>query len=287
MKLCTFAKDGGTRLGLVRDGQVVDLATAFPDAPRDMIALIAGWSRWGDALRALERQAPSGVPLADARLVAPIARPGKVLAIGLNYADHIAESRFDTPTEQVWFCKQPTSINGPYDPIQVPKVSTMIDYEAEMVAVIGEGGRHISRADAPGAIFGYMAGNDVSVRDWQRHTPQWMLGKSFDTHGPIGPWITTADEVGDPHTLDIKCVVNGEVRQNSNTGHLVFDTFAQVEHLSKAMTLEPGDLIFTGTPGGVGLAMKPPSFLKPGDRVRVELSRLGAIEAEMVAESAA
>ena len=251
MKLCTYAHAGETRLGMVCNDQVVDLAAAFPDAPREMIALISNWDRWVDPFRALERQSPSGRPIAGLRLLAPIPRPGKVLAIGLNYADHIAESRFDTPTEQTWFCKQPTSINGPFDPIEAPKVSKMIDYEGEMVAVIGRRGRHISRADAPAAIFGYMAGNDVSVRDWQRHTPQWMLGKSFDTHAPIGPWITTSDEVGDPHALDIRCLVNGDLRQNSNTQNLVFDTFAQVEQLSKAMTLEPGDLIFTGTPEGV------------------------------------
>jgi ureidoglycolate lyase len=287
MKLCTFADAGGTRLGLVRDGQVVDLAAAFPDAPREMVALIARWERWADPIRALDRQAPAGRPLSEARLVAPIARPGKVLAIGLNYADHIAESGLDTPTEQAWFCKQPTSVNGPFDPIQMPRVSREIDYEAEMVAVIGKGGRHIAKADAPAAIFGYMAGNDVSVRDWQRQSQQWMLGKSFDTHAPTGPWITTADEVDDPHALDIRCLVNGEVRQSSNTRNLVFDTFDLVEHVSKAMTLEAGDLIFTGTPGGVGAAMTPPRFLAAGDRVRVEMSRLGAIEAVMADEDIA
>jgi ureidoglycolate lyase len=154
------------------------------------------------------------------------------------------------------------------------------------VAVIGSGGRHIAKAAASDAVFGYMCGNDVSVRDWQRHTPQWMLGKSFDTHAPVGPWITTADEVGDPHALDIRCSVNGDVRQQSNTCNLVFDTFDQIAHVSQAMTLEPGDLIFTGTPGGVGAAMKPPSFLKAGDRVRVEIERLGVIEGVMTAEDA-
>ena len=249
-----------------------------------MIALIEKWERWGDFIRVMEKHDPKGHFLADVKLLPPILAPRKVLAIGLNYADHIAESRFDAPTEQVWFCKQPTTVNGPFDPIEIPKVSTMIDYEAEMVAVIGRGGRHITKADAPDVVFGYMAGNDVSVRDWQRHTPQWMLGKSFDTHAPIGPWITTADEVGDPHDLDINCQVNGETRQSSNTRQLVFNTFDQIEHVSKAMTLLAGDLIFTGTPGGVGAAMKPPRFLAPGDRVRVEISKLGAIEGEMAAE---
>ena len=139
-------------------------------------------------------------------------------------------------------------------------------------------------AEAAKAIFGYCCGNDVSERTWQWQTPQWVLGKSFDTHAPIGPWITTADELSDPHTLDIKCIVNGQTRQSSNTKHLVFNVFDQIEHLSKVMTLYPGDLIFTGTPGGVGAAMKPSQFLKPGDRVRVEIEALGAIEARCVAE---
>jgi ureidoglycolate lyase len=286
MKLCTFAFGGETRLGLVRDDRVIDLALGLPDAPLDMVDLIRGWDRWRDGARALEREAPSGHRLDDIKLLAPILRPRKILAIGLNYADHIAESRFDTPTEQVWFCKQPTSVNGPFDAIEIPSVSSMIDYEAEMVAVIGVESRHISKEDAAAAVFGYTVGNDVSVRDWQRHTPQWMLGKSFDTHAPIGPWITTADEVGDPHALDIECRVNGEVRQSSNTKHLVFDTFDQIAHVSKAMTLEVGDLIFTGTPGGVGAAMKPPQFLQSGDRVRVAISKLGAIEGSMAPEMA-
>ncbi len=201
------------------------------------------------------------------------------MAIGLNYADHVKETGREMPKEQVWFCKQPTAVNGPFDPIQIPKVSTSVDWEAEMVVVIGKGGRHITKDAAPDQVFGYCCGNDVSARDWQNKTPQWILGKSFDTHAPFGPWITTADEVGDPHTLDIKCVVNGETRQSSNTCNLIFKVWDQLAELSKVMTLEPGDLIFTGTAGGVGMAMKPPLFLKDGDRVRVEIEKLGAIEA--------
>jgi 2-keto-4-pentenoate hydratase/2-oxohepta-3-ene-1,7-dioic acid hydratase in catechol pathway len=286
MKLCTFVIAGETRLGLVRDDRVLDLTATLPDAPRDMIGLITEWRRWAEPVGQVERGSTSGWPIADVVLLAPIPQPRKVLAIGLNYADHIAESGMETPQDQLWFCKQPTSVNGPFDPIEIPKVSDMIDYEAELVAVVGSRGRHIAKADAPAAIFGYMVGNDVSVRDWQRRTPQWMLGKSFDTHAPVGPWITTSDEVGDPHALDIRCLVNDEVRQDSNTRHLVFDVFAQVEHLSKVMTLEPGDLIFTGTPGGVGLAMDPPRYLAEGDRVRVEIARLGAIEGRFVREAA-
>ena len=146
--------------------------------------------------------------------------------------------------------------------------------------------KHVPKESAADVVFGYCAGNDVSVRDWQMQTTQWVLGKSFDTHAPIGPWIVTADEIGDPHTMGIRCFVNGERRQNSNTENLVFNVYDQIAHLSRAMTLEPGDIIFTGTPGGVGLAMQPPQWLKAGDKVRVEIDRIGSIEAEMQPERA-
>jgi 2-keto-4-pentenoate hydratase/2-oxohepta-3-ene-1,7-dioic acid hydratase in catechol pathway len=249
-----------------------------------MLDLIARWSSLESALRQLSSRREGALPLSRVKLLAPIPRPGKILAIGLNYADHIREMKHEMPTRQVWFCKHTTAVNAPFDPIQIPKVSTMIDYEVEMVAIIGRGGRHISREDAPSAVFGYCTGNDVSVRDWQTYTPQWMLGKSFDTHAPFGPWITTADEIGDPHSLGVRCFVNGGKRQESNTSNFVFTLWDQIAYLSQAMTLESGDLIFTGTPGGVGAAMNPPSFLKPGDKVRAEIDRLGAIEAECVAE---
>jgi ureidoglycolate lyase len=213
------------------------------------------------------------------RLLAPVQRPGKIMAIGLNYADHIAESNMETPQQQIWFSKAVTAVNGPFDPIDLPAVPTShVDYEAELVAIIGSGGRDIGRNKAASAVFGYCVGNDATERAWQHATPQWVIGKSFDTHAPFGPWITTADEVGDPHSLDIRCLVNGAVRQNSNTRHLVFNIWDQIAHLSTAMTLEPGDVIYTGTPGGVGAAMKPMQFLQEGDVVRVEIEGLGAIE---------
>jgi 2-keto-4-pentenoate hydratase/2-oxohepta-3-ene-1,7-dioic acid hydratase in catechol pathway len=218
------------------------------------------------------------------RLHAPIPRPGKIMAIGMNYADHVKEMGREPPQHQVWFAKATTAVNGPYDPIQIPKVSDAVDWEAELVVVIGKRGRHIAKEQARDHIFGYCCGNDVSARDWQNRTPQWILGKSFDTHAPFGPWITTADEVGDPHTLGIRCLVNGETRQNSNTANLVFNVWDQIAHLSQVMTLEPGDLIYTGTPGGVGMGMKLPVFLKPGDRVRVEIDKLGALDALCEAE---
>lgn len=285
MKLATFQAGGAPQLGAVAGDRIVPLNAAAPGLPSDMTGLIAAWPRIEAEVRAIAAAGANALPLDGVRLLAPIRRPGKIMAIGLNYADHIAESGMGTPEHQVWFSKASTSASGPYDPIQVPKVSQALDYEAEMVAVIGQGGRHISRQDAPAAIFGYCCGNDATERSWQHRTPQWVLGKSFDTHAPFGPWITTADEVPDPHALSIRCLVNGEVRQDSDTRHLVFDVWDQIEHLSKAMTLEPGDLIFTGTPGGIGAAMKPMQFLKPGDRVRVEIESLGALDNPCEAEA--
>ena len=279
MKLATFNAGGADELGVVVGGQIVPLSRTAPRIAANMTDLIARWAAVEDDVRGLAERGAGALPLGDVRLRAPISRPGKIMAIGLNYADHVKETGREMPKEQVWFCKQPTAVNGPFDPIQIPKVSTSVDWEAEMVVVIGKGGRHIAKDAARDHVFGYCCGNDVSARDWQNKTPQWILGKSFDTHAPFGPWITTADEAGDPHVLDIKCVVNGQTRQNSNTRNLIFNVWDQLAYLSKVMTLEPGDLIFTGTSGGVGMAMKPPLFLKAGDRVRVEMEKLGAIEA--------
>ena len=278
MKLATFTTGSASELGAVVGRKIVPLNRVLPQLSADMIGLIQSWPDVEAAVRAAADAAAITLDLEQVRLLAPIRRPGKIMAIGLNYADHIAESGMGTPEHQVWFSKAPTSANGPFDPIDVPRVSQALDYEAEMVAVIGTGGRHISRADAPSAVFGYCVGNDATERAWQHRTPQWVVGKSFDTHAPFGPWITTTDEVPDPHALAIRCTVNGETRQDSNTRHLVFNVWDQLEHLSQAMTLEAGDLIFTGTPGGIGAAMKPMQFLKAGDRVRIEIETLGAID---------
>ena len=228
----------------------------------------------------------SSTPLAEVELLAPILNPGKVLAIGLNYGDHIEESGMDAPKHQVWFNKQHNCINGPYAPINLPSVSTALDYEAELCVVIGKRCKHVPRERAHEVIAGFCVGNDVSVRDWQLRVPTFQIGKSFDTHGPIGPYLVTSDEVGDPHTLDIRCLVNGEERQHSNTEHLIFDCFDAIAHLTQAFTLDVGDVLFMGTPAGVGVAMKPPVFLKEGDVVRVEIEKLGYIENTVVAEQA-
>lgn len=278
MKLATYTTDEGTRTGIVVGDTIID-----SEVPGTMIDLIRDWDNLRPALEA-RAAGGGGVPLASVRLEAPVQRPGKIFAIGLNYADHIAESNMGTPERQVWFTKAQTSVNGPYDPIAIARGTMTADYEVELVAVIGRGGKHIAASDAPAAIFGYCVGNDVTERMWQHASPQWSLGKSFDTHAPMGPWIVTADEVGDPHRLGIRCFVNGDKRQDSNTGHLVFNIWQQVEHLSVGMTLEPGDCLFTGTPGGVGAAMDPRRFLQPGDVVRCEVDGIGHIEGSFFAE---
>lgn len=277
MKLARFSEAGSTRIGIVDDGGVLDISNAAPEFPVDMVELIERGEEGLREARAVSGQAPR-LDLKQVRLEAPIARPPKILAIGLNYADHIAESGLEAPEFQIWFNKQSTCVSGPYDPIDAPQVSDYLDYEAELCFVIGRRCRHVPREEAGEVIFAYCVGNDVSVRDWQLRTPTMTVGKSFDTHGPLGPWLTTADEIADPHALDIKCWVNGELRQDSNTRHLIHDCFEQIEHLSTAFTLEPGDVIFTGTPHGVGGAMKPPRFLVPGDRVRIVVEKLGEIE---------
>ena len=190
----------------------------------------------------------------------------------------------ELPKNQLWFTKATATLVGPFDPVQIPRASSQIDYEAELVIVIGKRCKHVSAAEASSVIAGYSVGNDVSVRDWQLRISQWSLGKSFDTHGPVGPCIVTSDVI-DPHHLNIRAYVNGEQRQNSSTEQLIFNCFEMVEQLSTAMTLEPGDLIFTGTPPGIGFAMKPQQFLREGDVVRVEIDGIGAIENRFVNEA--
>ncbi len=282
MKIAAYVHDNQSHLGIVIGDKIVPVPSALVTG--DMSALIANWPALRPSLEQCANKAIGALPLKEVHLQAPVQRPGKILAIGLNYADHIAESGLPTPEQQVWFTKYANTVHAPFDPVQIPVASDKVDYEVELVAVIGKGGRHISREDAPNHVFGYCVGNDVSVRDWQLATPQWMIGKSFDTHGPFGPWITTADEVGDPHRLAITCTVNGDIRQSSNTRHLVFNVWDQIAHLSKAMTLEPGDIIYTGTPAGVGWAMTPQQILKAGDVVRCEIEDLGAIENSFVNE---
>jgi len=255
MRHCRFELDGEARHGLVEGDRVVD-------------------PRRGD------RHA-----LGDVRLLAPI-RPRKFLGIGLNYADHIAESGMEAPEFPVFFNKQVTCVVGPGDQVHLPRVSSLLDYEGDLALVIGERCRHVSAEGAPEVIAGYTITNDLSVRDWQLRTPTMTLGKSFDTHGPLGPWVVTADELGDPHSLGIKTWVNDELRQDGNTKEMIYDCFQQVAHLSEAFTLEPGDVIATGTPAGIGAVRQPfpEGLLKVGDTVRVEIEGIGTLENTVIAE---
>lgn len=283
MKLATYSTsdDATLKVGLVRDKELVPLENKSGEG--GMMSLLQA----GIDINAIEvaTKGKPGLPLSSVTLHAPVPLPGKILALGLNYGDHIAETGFKKPEFQMWFNKQRNCANGPYADINLPVVSDNLDYEAELCLVIGKRCKHVPVERAHEVIGGYFCGNDVSVRDWQLRVPTFQIGKSFDTHGPMGPWLVTPDEVGNPHDLDILCLVNGEERQKSNTKHLIFNCFDAIAHLSQAFTLDVGDVLFMGTPSGVGVAMKPPSFMKVGDVVRVEIEKLGFIENTVVAES--
>jgi 2-keto-4-pentenoate hydratase/2-oxohepta-3-ene-1,7-dioic acid hydratase in catechol pathway len=226
------------------------------------------------------------VPLEHVRLLAPVARPPKFLAAGLNYEDHLEETGLPRPTSPVFFNKQTTCVVGPGDDVHRPRVSDQLDYEGELGVVIGRRCRHVPVDCALDVILGYLVVNDVTVRDWQLCSPTMTLGKSFDTHGPIGPWLTTADEIVDPHDLWIRTWLNDELVQDGSTSRMIFDIPTQIATLSTAFTLEPGDVIATGTPAGVGIVQQPPRWMKPGDVVRVEIDGLGALENRIVEEPA-
>ena len=286
MKLVTFTHAGTTRIGVVDGDAIIDLAVAAPDLPREMVAFLEAGEDALAKARSVATSTAGRVSLADVKLEAPILRPPEFIALGLNYADHIAESGMEKPKFPMFFNKQATCVNGPTDPFHLPRVSSALDYEGELGFVIGRRARHVPAARAADFIVGYTVINDVSVRDWQFKAQTMTLGKSFDTHGPMGPWILTSDELGDPHSLDLRTWVNGELRQESNTKNLVFNCFEQVETLSTVCTLLPGTVVATGTPGGVGVAMKPPKFLVAGDVVRIEISGIGEIENTVIAEPA-
>jgi 2-keto-4-pentenoate hydratase/2-oxohepta-3-ene-1,7-dioic acid hydratase in catechol pathway len=274
-----FDDGGSARLGVLEGDGIVVLGDAIGNYPT-MHSIVADSTNALPRIEAYVASASPSLSLAGARLLAPIERPGKYLAIGMNYAKHLEEADrlgVARAKHQTWFNKQTTCITGPYDDID-PGVTEQLDYEVELGAVIGKPAKHVSEADARSHVFGYFVANDVSARDWQFHTPTFTMGKSFDTHGPIGPWIVTADEIADPHDLNLRTFVNGELRQQNNTGQMIHNLWAQIAYLSTAFTLESGDLIATGTPEGVGVGMQPQVFLKPGDVVRCEIDGIGAIE---------
>ena len=282
MRLVTFTENNRSRIGIDSGTGIIDLSTANPGLPEEMTAFL---SLGDEAMEAAAKQTErdDDFTLADVHLESPVLRPGKILAIGLNYRAHAEESGMDIPKTPLVFTKQNTSINGPYDPVHKSSHARMLDYEGELAVVIGKKCRHVPKEKAAQVVAGYAVSNDVSVREWQmRGTPaQFTMGKSWDTHCPLGPAIVTDI---DPHVLNLTTQVNGDVRQDTNTNDLIFDCFDIIEYLTTAFTLEPGDVIVTGTPSGVGMAMKPPSALEVGDVVRIEIEGLGHIENEIVAE---
>ena len=284
MKLATFTQGGSSRVGIVIGDEVVDLAAVDASLPSEMTAfLAAGQPALEAAARAAEASGPR-LALSELKLESPVLRPPKFFGVGLNYADHVAETGMKKPEIPMLFNKQSTCATGPTDPIHLPRASKVLDYEGELAFVISRRCRHVPKARAREVIAGYTVCNDVSVRDWQMRVRTMTMGKSFDTHGPLGPWIVTSDELEDPHTLGLRTWVNGELRQDSNTKELIFDCFDLVEHLSTAFTLEPGDVISTGTPGGVGIAKKPPLLLVTGDVVKIEIEGIGTIENPVIDE---
>jgi 2-keto-4-pentenoate hydratase/2-oxohepta-3-ene-1,7-dioic acid hydratase in catechol pathway len=282
MRIARFTHAGRTRLGLVEGDDVLDIGSADPSLPADVGPVLAAGE--------LGRVARAGVgatrlALGDVRLEAPIALPPAVLAIGLNYAAHVAESGMRKPDMPVVFNKQSTCITGPYDPIEIPTVApSKVDYEGELGVVIGTRCRNVPVAEARSVVAGYVVVNDVSVRDWQMATPTMTMGKSWDTHGPTGPWLVTADEIDDPHHLNIRTWVDDELRQDASTELMITNCWELIAFLSTAFTLLPGTIIATGTPAGVGFVMDPPRCLAPGMRVRVEIDGIGVIDNPVVAQ---
>ncbi len=287
MRWGTYLSEQGPRSAAEINGQWVDVQQADPSLPCSLRQLIAlGPAAMEQAARAVLQ----GRPLTQVvKLLAPIPDPQKVICVGLNYADHARESGQAPPPEPVLFSKFPTAILAPDAPIVLPRVSQEVDYEAELVVVIGRPGRYIAEQDALRHVAGYCVGHDVSARDWQLRKPggQWLLGKSFDTFAPFGPTLVTPDEVGDPGRLRVQLRLNGQTMQDSNTSQFIFNVAQVIAYISQVCTLLPGDVIFTGTPPGVGAARKPPVFLKPGDNVEVEIEKLGVLRNPVVAERSA
>ncbi len=285
MRLVSYQAEQGVRAAAIRGDEYVDLQAADAELPTSISDLLAGGHKLLErAVKAAERG--KGIPQQSVRLAAPIPAPQKVLCVGLNYADHARETGKEAPAEPVIFNKFATAVRGDGEAIVLPRLSREVDYEAELVAVIGRGGRHIPRASALDHVAGYCCGHDVSARDWQLRKPggQWLLGKSFDGFAPMGPALVTADEVGETGDLRIQLRLNGQVMQDSTTAQLIFSVAELVSYISGVCTLTPGDVIFTGTPPGVGVARKPPVFLQPGDTVEIEIERVGVLRNSVVEE---
>lgn len=285
MRLGTLQTGHGPRvIGVALDGRFIDLCEVDSKLPTTLKSILATDQGLMAAASALAAGMVKG-PFVTGRLLAPISEPGKVICIGLNYRDHAIETNSPIPTEPVVFNKFPQAVVGPEDAVVLPAVAHEVDYEAELVVIIGKSGKRIPKANAMQYVAGYTVGNDVSARDWQKGRPggQWLMGKTPDTFAPTGPYLVTADEV-DPSNLKIGLKLNGEVMQASSTRELIFSVEELIAHLSQLFTLQPGDLIFTGTPPGVGAARKPPVYIKAGDRMEVEIEDVGVLVNPVVAE---
>jgi len=284
MRFVTFQYDGVTRPGVLSGGKITDLAGA---GFHSLLQVIEGGPAAVERVGLLLSKPPAEAvfPLEAVTLRAPILRPPKVICIGLNYRDHAIESKMEIPKVPTVFSKYPHVVIGSGENIVLPKNSAKPDYEAELAVVIGKGGRHIPAEKWQDHVFGYMNLNDVSARDFQMATTQWMMGKTFDSFAPCGPAIVTADEVPDPHNLDISLAINGETLQHSNTRELIFRIPELIAYLSSVFTLESGDIISTGTPSGVGFSRTPPRWLRPGDEVVVKIEGLGELKNTCVAEA--
>ncbi|MDC9728926.1 MAG: fumarylacetoacetate hydrolase family protein [Methyloprofundus sp.] len=276
MKLISFTHNNISRVGAVIDDTVIDSLNQA-HIPQTMLDFLEAGQPALKALQALSNDTKAHLALKEVTLLAPVPRPNKFLGIGLNYAEHIAETVYEKPEYPTFFTKQNSCVIATDEAIHLPTVSEKLDYEVELAFVIGTRCRNVPLEKAHEMIMGYTIVNDVTVRDWQMRTPTWMIGKSFDTHGPMGPWIVTKDEIADPHNLALKTWVDDELRQSSNTQHMVFNCYEMIAYLSQAMTLEPGDVISTGTPSGVGVSMKPRGYMKAGQKVRVEIENIGTL----------
>ena len=291
MKLITFTQGGKTRTGVLLDeDRIIDLHATDPAVPEDMLALLQGGDEMLAKASAAAASGEASIALADVKLECPVPRPPRILAVGLNYIDHINEapeavrkaSDRKVPKTPIIFNKQSTAANGPYDPIQLPAESTELDYEGELAVVIGKTCRRVSEKDALSVVAGFTVLNDVSVRDWQRAAPTMTMGKSWDSHCPMGPVLVTRDEVPDPYNLQVRTTVDGEERQNFNTGAMHFKIETQIAYLSTAFTLLPGDVIATGTSAGVAAFTEGQPWLKEGQVVRIEIDGIGFIENKVV-----
>jgi 2-keto-4-pentenoate hydratase/2-oxohepta-3-ene-1,7-dioic acid hydratase in catechol pathway len=277
-------RDDGIRTGLVVGDEIVDLTDPVVGLPGDMVGLLRLGSDAAGALGRAPATSARRRAMASTHLLAPVPHPPSFLAIAQNYEAHSRELGRRPPEFQTWFAKQPTSVIGPGAGIEVPRVSTQVDYEGELGMIIGRRCRHVPADRAFEVVAGFTVVNDVSVRDWQWRTPTMMMGKGFDTHGPSGPWLVTPDELGDPQRLSVRTWVNDELRQDGNTGDMVFTCAQMIEHLSTAFTLEVGMILSTGTPAGVGASHDPPGWLAAGDTVRIAVEGIGELSNPVVDE---